>query len=491
MRIGELARRSGVSRETIHFYLREGLLPRSRKAGRNMAFYDEAHLERLLLIKRLQNERFLPLFQIKRLLSGGAGQALADLDLIGHLSALAGGEPVPGELGEREIRRRTGLSAEKLARAAALGLVTPVRRGGQTAYSAEDARVLDLLGEAVREVGYDFELAAQSFALYLEHMKKLVRDEAQLVLGRLMTAPSPIALVETLRRARELQLRILGVARARWLKPELEHYLAQVEHSVAVSGGPSAFPLSETLLAALGHPARVRRLQETARESPRAACALVALEYQVGHIEELTELAQKMRQRHGELGELVLYQGAALVDIGEFEAGIALLRRAVELLPESALVRATLGSAQVRRARRTLLEAGAVTAMREAAAGLAELERSRGAAAATLGEGLFTRFLRGRVWTAVPRFFGTFAQGIAELETLLAESSAGGPALKELAGTGVLPRLRGNGLYFLGVTLEAEGRTAEARQALLSAAEIDPQGLLATRARERLQGVRR
>ncbi len=71
MRIGELADRTGISRETIHFYLREGLLPRPRKAGRNMAFYEDAHVERLLLIKRLQNEKFLPLARIKDLLAGG------------------------------------------------------------------------------------------------------------------------------------------------------------------------------------------------------------------------------------------------------------------------------------------------------------------------------------------------------------------------------------------------------------------------------------
>src|ERR1051325_3765765 len=99
MRIGALSARTGISRETIHFYLREGLLPRPRKAARNLAFYEEKHVERLLLIKRLQNEKFLPLSVIKRLLAGGrvSGAGGDDLDLIVHLAALTESGQPPGE----------------------------------------------------------------------------------------------------------------------------------------------------------------------------------------------------------------------------------------------------------------------------------------------------------------------------------------------------------------------------------------------------------
>ncbi len=37
LRMAELSARSGMPRETIHFYLREGLLPRPRKGGRTVA----------------------------------------------------------------------------------------------------------------------------------------------------------------------------------------------------------------------------------------------------------------------------------------------------------------------------------------------------------------------------------------------------------------------------------------------------------------------
>lgn len=51
----ELAERSGLPRTTIHHYAREGLLPPARKTAPNAARYDEAHLERLVLISRLRD----------------------------------------------------------------------------------------------------------------------------------------------------------------------------------------------------------------------------------------------------------------------------------------------------------------------------------------------------------------------------------------------------------------------------------------------------
>lgn len=37
MKIGDLAQRTRITKETIHYYIREGLLPKPRKLGRNSA----------------------------------------------------------------------------------------------------------------------------------------------------------------------------------------------------------------------------------------------------------------------------------------------------------------------------------------------------------------------------------------------------------------------------------------------------------------------
>ena len=66
--MSELAERSGVSPGTIKHYLREGLLRRGDeivRTRRNMAYYPPDFVERIRLIKRLQEERFMPLRVIK------------------------------------------------------------------------------------------------------------------------------------------------------------------------------------------------------------------------------------------------------------------------------------------------------------------------------------------------------------------------------------------------------------------------------------------
>lgn len=65
IRIGELEKISGLPRSTIHFYIREGILHRSIKTARTMAYYDERHVERLKLIKRMKSEYRLPIAFLK------------------------------------------------------------------------------------------------------------------------------------------------------------------------------------------------------------------------------------------------------------------------------------------------------------------------------------------------------------------------------------------------------------------------------------------
>lgn len=71
-RIKDLAERSGFSRETIRFYILQGLLPPAVKTSRNMGWYTKRHLELLGLICKLQKEHFLPLKAIRSLFLGGA-----------------------------------------------------------------------------------------------------------------------------------------------------------------------------------------------------------------------------------------------------------------------------------------------------------------------------------------------------------------------------------------------------------------------------------
>jgi DNA-binding transcriptional MerR regulator len=52
--ISELERETGVGRETIYYYIREGLLPPAQTASATRAIYDQSHVELLKEIKRLK-----------------------------------------------------------------------------------------------------------------------------------------------------------------------------------------------------------------------------------------------------------------------------------------------------------------------------------------------------------------------------------------------------------------------------------------------------
>ena len=76
-RIKAVAALTGVSRETIRYYINEGLLPPPVKSARNMGWYTDRHVELLRLIQKLQAERFLPLKAIRAVLDGEAPEAKA------------------------------------------------------------------------------------------------------------------------------------------------------------------------------------------------------------------------------------------------------------------------------------------------------------------------------------------------------------------------------------------------------------------------------
>jgi DNA-binding transcriptional MerR regulator len=113
----DLVSESGLPRTTIHHYLREGLLPPSRKTAANAAVYGPEHLERLALLKMLRGPELGPLAldEIRRVLPiverGVAPAAAVELAALSGRVRLAGAEdagPTSGRtLPLRELARRS------------------------------------------------------------------------------------------------------------------------------------------------------------------------------------------------------------------------------------------------------------------------------------------------------------------------------------------------------------------------------------------------
>ena len=68
MRVSELADRTGISRATIKYYLREGLLMPGAATGATQADYGEEHVRRLRLIKALTDVVGLPVARARDVL---------------------------------------------------------------------------------------------------------------------------------------------------------------------------------------------------------------------------------------------------------------------------------------------------------------------------------------------------------------------------------------------------------------------------------------
>ncbi|MEZ4266127.1 MAG: MerR family transcriptional regulator [Myxococcota bacterium] len=193
LRMSDLCRETGLDRQAIHFYIREGLLPPGEKSGRNMAFYKPAHLRRLRLIRKLQHERFLPLKAIKGLLDQtDEGFSEEQRGFLGELRGRLAGElaprPVAGEpVPLAPLLERSGVTAAEIDRMAAVGFVEPTcMPDGTPAIAASEVWRVEFWGR-MRAAGFSDSLgfSVEDIAIYEEFVDRLVQTEAAIVSERL------------------------------------------------------------------------------------------------------------------------------------------------------------------------------------------------------------------------------------------------------------------------------------------------------------------
>ncbi len=194
LRMRELAAASGVPGPTIKHYLREGLLPEPVKTSRNMAYYPPEFVERIKLIKRLQEERFMPLKAIKNVLDEDPDRARAMLELGDQIldRALAGER---SRTSAAEVRKRYGVPKEVLDRLAEIELLTPNSRG----YTPSDVNIIEAIGR-FRAGGYDEQVGFTVYDTlrYKAALEELVRQEVDVVMDRLAGEVPPERVVELL-----------------------------------------------------------------------------------------------------------------------------------------------------------------------------------------------------------------------------------------------------------------------------------------------------
>jgi DNA-binding transcriptional MerR regulator len=204
LKMSELAERSGVSAGTIKHYLREGLLGEGAdivRTSRNMAYYPPDYVERIQLIKRLQEERFMPLRVIKdQILERAVKQREGK-----RISAA-------------EVRRRYEIPRNVLDRLAEIGVLSPTARG----YDPDDVKIIEAIAR-FRAGGYDERLGFTVFDTlrYRDALEPLVVEEVRMLLDRLAGEVEVERAVQIIAAGAEPLRELIGAMHSKLLLAEL------------------------------------------------------------------------------------------------------------------------------------------------------------------------------------------------------------------------------------------------------------------------------
>ncbi len=241
MKMKDLERATGVGRESIRFYIREGLLPEPERPGRNVAWYDQAFVERIRLIKELQQKRFLPLHVIKAIVGNDASpprdevQTLLQLD--GKLFPAVDGAPRPEPERLSALARRTGVSAAEIRDLADVGVIELTTRAGDHWVDDHGVALVELWAK-MRAAGYREDLGFNpgTLRVYVDFVQWLAREELRLfsrgVTGRVDT--------ETSARMAEAGINDVNQMIALLRKATLLRYIAQGNVPELPAGEPQA-----------------------------------------------------------------------------------------------------------------------------------------------------------------------------------------------------------------------------------------------------------
>jgi DNA-binding transcriptional MerR regulator len=222
LKMSELADASGVSAGTIKHYLREGLLGGDGdvvRTSRNMAWYPAEFVERIRLIKRLQEERYMPLRVIRDTLASDPARLQALVEVEDRILEAATAVADRTRVTRAELLERYELPANVLDRLAEIGVLTPTQEG----YDADDVKIVEAIVR-FRAGGYDEAIGFTVYDTlrYRDALLPLVQEEVGTLLGRLAGEVPAEHAVEIIRSGSEPLRELIGAMHSKLLLAELE-----------------------------------------------------------------------------------------------------------------------------------------------------------------------------------------------------------------------------------------------------------------------------
>jgi DNA-binding transcriptional MerR regulator len=167
-RIDDLAQRAGVTVDTIRYYARERLLPVPKRSGRHK-LYGQQHLDRLVWIRELQDQRF----------SLAAIRALLDADSPGLAELF--GSAGPG-LSVEDLVERSGVEPGLVEGLRVVGLLPDPAEFGRESYDESDLAMLNAVGK-LQELGMTSEVLVELAAIYVRRFRELQGDVHAVLAG--------------------------------------------------------------------------------------------------------------------------------------------------------------------------------------------------------------------------------------------------------------------------------------------------------------------
>ncbi|MGM0578089.1 MAG: MerR family transcriptional regulator [Myxococcota bacterium] len=480
-----LVEATGLHRQTIHSYLREGLLPPPVEgAGTRRARYGEVHVDLVRLIRELREARGMSLAAIRRVFEA------AGFDPAAIRRELRGGAAPPGPV--LDIEGPELLDADALAEEAdaprslvdglaEAGAVKPDRDDPEERFDREAVQVVAAAHRLV-EQGTDRGAVVRMARL----CRSLVGVETSILMSD--AADSPDGLDAVTRRA-ERRHRAIGDLVASLRRAAVRRALrrlAEVGPRSLTFAHDAIYVPSPLFVQRYGLDDVLREVEaraSAAPDDPSHALRMGRLLLGLGRYDE----AEPWLQRGADLApdDAVMWShlGITRAIAGHVGTGLDACQRAVDLARESPRARTFLGAALGLAAAHTSgLDDGA-DALRRA---LRVAEESRDLEPADTLEHMEVLLARGRLFTVLPRQLPGHAEGVADLEEVLERTTGTTDADNgfEFPGTNALYRI--HALFYLGISAFQEGAAEQARRLLRQCITEDPSSHFATRAYELL-----
>ena len=199
-----------------------------------MAYYDEAYVDRINLIKELQAKRFLPLSVIKKILKEERNLSVNELrsimELDGKIFKTLNYQPESRQFPAEDVVNRYKVPKSDLLEMEKSEIINPRMEGKKKYYLELDVRIIECW-EKMRNAGFTKRLgfSVKDIVPHKQFISMLVDEEARTFLKRTSGKVSTQEMVKMVDSALVILNELVTLIRRKLLAEFVHHYAKDVE----------------------------------------------------------------------------------------------------------------------------------------------------------------------------------------------------------------------------------------------------------------------